>query len=115
MHVLLAEARATLDLTEALISHPALRIKTDIRGGKLTSVTKPGHVVVRLPQRRAVTTIWLRRERGRARRSTSWRQSRGIVVTVKVPAISARQSSMSPVARGLEAMWDRLMVRSRWR
>lgn len=58
MDALLAEARATLDLTEALISHHTLRIETNIRGGKLTSVTKPGHVVVRLPRRRAVTTIW---------------------------------------------------------
>jgi Domain of unknown function (DUF1707) len=45
MDVLLAEGRATLDFTEALISHPTLRIETDIRGGLLTLVTKPGIVV----------------------------------------------------------------------
>jgi hypothetical protein len=30
---LLAEGRATLDFTEALISHPTLRIEIDVRGG----------------------------------------------------------------------------------
>jgi hypothetical protein len=45
MDLLLAEARATLDFTEALISHPTLRIDTDIRGGLLTLVVKPGIVV----------------------------------------------------------------------